>query len=334
MKIQPTYVTVVSLGLGLLLSSCRQEPLPEQGGGGRAVFAVSETIPDLETKSTGAESVNLADGRVLAMEQWLPVREGATKASAVYASADATPLGGTPIAVWAYNLSAADAAVSAWKVDDGSASGAVQASYSGGKWITSVPYNSSKRAASWFTRWFALAPYGAIGSGVTLGSIADGTAPTLSYTVPASVTSQPDLMLASTAARGVDDKTDIGLSFSHVLTGIRLAADDGVNLTSATLSGVYDRASLNLLTREWSGLEKSKTTPSFTQNGSFDQNAGVFMMLPQWLPAGAKLTLTVDGDTVEADLSGHEWKMGKLVTYRVAVPHKAGEHSIRPPREE
>lgn len=321
------YYTFILL---LLLLSCRREEAPQSGPVG---FAVMESIPDFETKAPAAWSMQAGDYTLTVSEQWLPLSGADTKASKIYRSADSTPLQGDPIAVWAYNMPAAGSAVSAWLVDGGSPS-PVQASYSSGKWVSSVSFNTSKRAASYYTRWFAVAPWAAIGGGATVSTLADGQAPVLSYTVPSAVSGQHDLMVATpTATRAIDDKSDIPLSFQHVLTGIRIKAPKAASVTAVTLSGVYDRAtlSLNASELEWTSLTKSSATPSFTADVSsasvWDtsdteyqilKEGGIFLMLPQWLPEGAKIAITVDGSTVEADLSGHEWKMGKLVTYRVA----------------
>ena len=315
----------------LFVSSCQREEAPQSGPVG---FAVMESIPDLGTKAeTAPWSTQAGDYTLTASEQWLPLSGADTKASKIYRSADSTPLQGDPIAVWAYNMPAAGSAVSAWLVDGGSPS-PVQASYSSGKWVSNVNFNTSRRAASYYTRWFAVAPWAAIGGGATVSTLADGQAPVLSYTVPSAVSGQHDLMVATpTAARAIDDKSDIPLSFQHVLTGIRIKAPKAASVTAVTLSGVYDRAtlSLNASELEWTSLTKSSATPSFTADVSsasvwdtsdteyqFLKEGGIFLMLPQWLPAGAKIAITVDDTTVEADLSGHEWKMGKLVTYRVA----------------
>lgn len=278
MRYNKRYLCLPAAALLALLFSCRRESLHEEASGPLR-FAVTEAAPDWSTKAS-------------------------------------TPLDGAPISVWAYNMPATDSPVGAWLLDGGSPS-AVTASYSGSYWkpASSIPFNSSGRAASWYARWFAVAPQPAAGNGITLGGIAAGTAPTLSFTVPAAAASQPDLVAAVTEPIAIGRKEVVPLAFRHVLTGIRLVTDATANLTAATLSGVYGSASLNLLTKEWSGhagvgsYDFDFTSPSPT-----------LMMLPQWLPAGAKLSYTIDGITVEADLSGHEWKMGKLVTYRIEGP--------------
>ena len=224
--------------------------------------------------------------------------EGAapTKAAAVYGSDDAVPLEGAPIAVWSSGMASPVAAA----YDAAS-----------GKWKPTSAITLATTSGN--LRWFSLAPRTAIGNGVTLGDIS-GTDPTFSYTVPSSAASQPDLMVAYTAPRSVNDKSEIPLSFSHVLTGVRLEADPGVVISSATLSGVYDRGTLNMLSGEWGSL--SRVSGSFSFDFSSETSA-VLMMIPQWLPKGAKLTMEVEDRTVEADLSGHKWLKGELVSYRV-----------------
>ena len=320
-------------GIALLtLAACRRELVQETGG--VVGFAVSETIPDLRTKAeTAPWSTQAGDYILTASEQWLPLSGADTKASKIYRSADSTPLQGDPIAVWAYNMPAAGSAVSAWLVDGGSPA-PVQANYnsSDAKWVSNVIFNSSKRAASYYTRWFAVAPWSAIGGGATVSTLADGQAPVLSYTVPSAVSEQHDLMVATpTTARAIDDKSDIPLEFQHVLTGVRIKTDKESNLTKAVLSGVYNTGTFDLLSGSWE--VNTSVTGSFTADLSsasvwdrsdadydFVKDGGMFMMVPQWLPAGAKLILFFDdGKIVEADISGHEWKMGKLVTYKVAA---------------
>ena len=287
--------------LPLLVAACHRQEQPEALSG-PVGFAVREEIPDFQTK-----------------------------AAEIYRSSDSTPLKGDDIAVWAYNLPAQTSPVSAYLVDGGSASGAVKASYDSKYkyWGTSVSYNTSKRPASYYTRWFAVAPWSVLGSGATLAAFADGTAPTLSYTVPAAAASQHDLMIAVSGTHQVKNEDKVPLTFTHVLTGVRIMADKGLSVTAATISGVYDTGTLDIMSGEWGSHGKSVTTPSFPvdlgaaelwdKSGTYDVVAdeGVLLMLPQWLPDGAKLSLTVGGTSLEIDLSGHKWLPGKLVSYYV-----------------
>ena len=323
--------TYFGLFLLILLLSCQREQLHQAGVG--VGFAVSERIPDFETKAPAAWSTQAGEYSLLATQEWIPVRPADTKVVKLYGSADSTPLQGDPIAVWAYNMAAANASPSQWLLDGGSASGAVQASYdsSSEEWVAStVSYNSSKRASSYYTRWFAVAPWDAVGSGATPTGLANGQTPGLSYQVPASAASQHDLMVASTSARGINDNSAVPLAFHHVLSAIRIKAEKDINVTQAIISGVYDQANLNLLDGTWEDLAISSSSASFTASLSdasawdrtdtqydYTKDAGILMMLPQWLPEGATIKLVVDGTEVTADLSGHQWLMGKLVTYRI-----------------
>ena len=287
--------------LPLLVAACHRQEQPEALSG-PVGFAVREEIPDFQTK-----------------------------AAEIYRSSDSTPLKGDDIAVWAYNLPAQTSPVSAYLVDGGSASGAVKASYDSKYkyWGTSVSYNTSKRPASYYTRWFAVAPWSVLGGGATLAAFADGTAPTLSYTVPAAAASQHDLMTAVSGTYQVYREDKVALTFTHALTGVRIMADKGTPVTAATISGVYDTGTLNLMSGEWSSHAKSVATHTFSldlssselwdSSGSYDvvKDAGTLLLLPQWLPQGAKLSVTVSGVTIETDLSGHKWLPGKLVTYFV-----------------
>ena len=323
--------TYFGLFLLILLLSCQREQLHQAGAG--VGFAVSERIPDFETKAPAAWSTQAGEYSLLATQEWIPVRPADTKVVKLYGSADSTPLQGDPIAVWAYNMAAANATPSQWLLDGGSASGAVQASYdsSSEEWVAStVSYNSSKRASSYYTRWFAVAPWDAVGSGATPTGLANGQTPGLSYQVPASAASQHDLMVASTSARGNNDNSAVPLAFHHVLSAIRIKAEKDINVTQAIISGVYDQATLDLLEGTWGDLAISSSSASFTASLSnasawdrtdtqydYTKDAGILMMLPQWLPEGATIKLVVDGTEVTADLSGHQWLMGKLVTYRI-----------------
>ena len=329
-----------ALGALLLAAGCGREQMPPRDAS-VVGFAVSERIPVLETRSGGAAAGSLTAGdlTVTVSEDWLGVRpEGtATKASTIYTSSDDLTTLWDAIAVWAYNLPADSSPVSAWTVDPACVSGELSIGYDNESslWKPATDINHSSSRA----RWFAVAPWtSAVQSAVTLGSIEDGTAPTLSYTVNSvNASDQLDLMVAGPctrpAATDSDPKPAVPLSFSHALAGVRIKTDKGVPLTGAVLSGVYDTATLDLSTGAWSGHSLSAAGRSFSVDGigseeTWDRSGadydivkapGVFLMVPQRLPAGAKLILTVEGEAVEADLSGHEWVSGKLVTYRVAA---------------
>ena len=314
--------------VGLLFAACDRVEQPSDGVDQPLVFAVSETIPDLQqTKSASSAEASLPLGvgelRLVVDEDWLPVRAGATRAATLYGSADTTPLGGADITVWSYKMASSTSALADWTVDVGPVKGVYNSTKKYWEPATSVSHNTTGH-----TRWFAVAPEGA----ATVTTPAAATAPTVSFTVNAAAASQVDLMYGTAELNATITSThSVDLAFEHALAGVRLRADKSVTVTAATLSGVYNSGTFNLLDGTWSDLS-GHATSSFalnlssdqmwdkTQTGNYDyvKDAGVLLMIPQRLPQGAKLTVTVDGESVEADLSGHELVRGKIVNFRVA----------------
>ena len=123
-------VLAAALPALLLPSGCERENLLKELAGEEAVmrFSVSESVPELLTKSQAADRretteenvivLTSADGRTLRLiaeeepltastssasaEASATAQGPATKAEKVYGSSDATPLGGASIGVWAY----------------------------------------------------------------------------------------------------------------------------------------------------------------------------------------------------------------------------------------
>ena len=389
------------LSLGLLLAGCEPAGLSPSQPDEVMRFTAAEAVPDLMTKSgrtaaapeaaAAAENVlvlTAPDGRTIRLvadQEPLSARAAApgTKASKVYGSGDATPLGGAPIGVWAYNSSANATAFGSWVLDwanDGSSerpASPVKAGYDSpkkGLWApaTDIPYGKgiTTNPGAWYARFFAVAPYAAFEGGTSapaIPSIRANNAPTLQYTIPAAVGNQLDLLAAQSGVRKLDDSSPVDLTFMHVLTGVRFKRDKDLAVRSITLGGVYDRATLQLQkipmtpqplssgtapslssftnvdntgaeTDLWADRTKSVTAPSWTMdmtasgtwtNGrpgdatketQYDYAAGdanILMMIPQWTPEGATITVNIAGTEYTGDISGHRWLPGRLVTYRI-----------------
>lgn len=188
-----------------------------------------------------------------------------------------------------------------------------------------------------FLRFFAFGPYDPDSESepVTEISAEDGSAPALSYTVPSDITSQRGLLVAASADRHYPPRLEamsVPLSLSHVLSGVRFAVYNGFELVSATVSGVYDQGEYDILGGGWSDLDTS--SPSYTisisdyaedmvsLNATYDQTVPRFtmMMIPQQLPAEARITVQLEGeiDPHVIDVGGQLWEKGKLVTYIIA----------------
>lgn len=167
-------------------------------------------------------------------------------------------------------------------------------------------------------RVFAYAPYMkdlTFGSGV----------PSFTYTVPSDVKQQQDIISAYKEVNVSDSKgKSIALGFGHIMTGIQLKSAFACTVKSVSISGVYG-SGIYSLDGKWD-LSASESNKEFTitfeeaksvkAGGTIIDGEQTWMMLPQDLPDGAKLTLLCsDNKSYEYRLSGLKWQQGKMVTY-------------------
>lgn len=177
----------------------------------------------------------------------------------------------------------------------------------------------------------------------------------IAYTADADVEKQPDLIVASaTGKRSVGDKNPpIKLAFSHALTAVNFAIsgdlatiiDGGTKLTKLVLEGVPNAGTLTLAAKDDKNPAAQQTWTLTQTNGAYptgtytfdltDKNVVVgqdlalndgnftLMMIPQTLPADAKLhfTLNLKGDeqTFTIDLANQVWAPGAHVTYKLSA---------------
>lgn len=185
-------------------------------------------------------------------------------------------------------------------------------------------------------RFFAYAPYGA--TGLALPAEVTGN-PQLTYTVPAEVASQQDLLIAASGEYAGDYNQLVPLRFSHALTAVRFLENDlpeGV-VTSITIGGVYAKANLRIGAQPaevWSALDEKR---DFTVQLNY-QTAGVpvadrvmnsagayLLMIPQPMEDSAVLTLRLRDNTgVETEYSTPlkgtaDWEMGKVANYSLRL---------------
>ncbi|AVM57283.1 hypothetical protein C3V43_05585 [Bacteroides heparinolyticus] len=204
-----------------------------------------------------------------------------------------------------------------------------------------------KKTESWSTTYhwpglskkvafFAYAPHHCAGVTLTTGATTPG-APVFSYTVPAAVADQTDLLTASSVDVAGVLHTPAPLKFKHALTAVRFETGTTLlpgTVTKITLKGVYGTATHRIGNTVWSEHSSPKdfaqtlttVTPDPNVPGSpITQPAATFMMIPQTLPAGAKLEvkytdkLTNTQRTLTANIAGKTWGMGKTVTYRIST---------------
>lgn len=182
-------------------------------------------------------------------------------------------------------------------------------------------------------RFFAYAPYR--GSGIVLSGKSVAGAPTFTYTVPANVADQKDILTASSDEFEGNRESAAPLAFSHALTAVRFTVGDDMmagRITKVTLKNVYGKAVYDMGTAQWSGFVSSS---SFTQtlskevDGTPDEDItpeeATFMMIPQTLPSGATIEvaytdkLTNTARTLTASIAGTTWPVGRTVTYRIST---------------
>ena len=199
-------------------------------------------------------------------------------------------------------------------------------------WTTAYYWpGTNKRVA-----FFAYAPHHCAGVTLTTGIGTPG-APSFSYTVPAPVSDQTDLLTASSVDVAGVLHAPAPLAFRHALTAVRFETGNPLlpgTVTKITLKGVYGTATHRIGETAWSaysgvrdfGQVLNVTTPDPNVLGSpITQPSATFMMIPQTLPAGAQLEvvytdkLTNTQRTLTASIAGKTWPMGKTVTYRIST---------------
>lgn len=184
-------------------------------------------------------------------------------------------------------------------------------------------------------RFFAYAPYH--GTGIQLSEKQTPGAPTITYTTPADVAQQQDLVAAAPAEMdgAPAPEKSAALNFSHILTAIRFSVGDDMmagRITKITLKDVYGKAAYDMGTGTWSGFS---TPESFSQTLSEDVDGtpdveitapeATFLMIPQTLPQGATIEiaytdqLTGTSRTLTAGIGNSVWPQGQTVTYRIST---------------
>lgn len=184
-------------------------------------------------------------------------------------------------------------------------------------------------------RFFAYAPYH--GTGIQLSEKQTPGAPTITYTTPADVAQQQDLVAAAPAEMdgAPAPEKSAALNFSHILTAIRFSVGDDMmagRITKITLKDVYGKAVYDMGTGTWSGFS---TPESFSQTLSEDVDGtpdveitapeATFLMIPQTLPQGATIEiaytdqLTGTSRTLTAGIGNSVWPQGQTVTYRIST---------------
>lgn len=184
------------------------------------------------------------------------------------------------------------------------------------------------------------------GGSLTLSQATDAGSPKLTYTVPADVTKQIDLMTAQTNVRAATTP-EVELKFGHALTAVRIECGKDMlagTISKVEISGIYGSGTQVVGSDKWapSGLPTSYTIAKKidlpVDNTSDDKiHAGngtpiagtetdnlTFMLMPQTLPVGASITIVFTDEasgterTISGPIAGQTWEAGKIITYSVS----------------
>lgn len=159
----------------------------------------------------------------------------------------------------------------------------------------------------------------------------------IGYTVPSTVTEQPDLMWSTPRDASA---SPCELSFNHALTAIRFSVGSEMTpckVMEITINGVKDSGILNLENGEWrdvggnaSYTVSPKLVLSAAEGSSLVEpgtpivdGENTFLLMPQTLDTSATIsvTLEVNGKTtvLDASLDGQVWQPGTTVVYRISA---------------
>lgn len=220
----------------------------------------------------------------------------------------------------------------------------------------SKPENSLLWPSNGKVRFFAFAPTlddfktktGTDDGSLTLSEAGQEGSPTLTYTVPADVKKQVDLMTVQTTVTAATSPL-VELKFGHALTAVQIICGKNMlagKITEVSIEGVHGtgtqvigadtwvptsettkytiRDKISLSPASGEGVkDKIHVTEKTPITGTKTDNL-TFMLLPQRLPEGAKMTIKFivnDTDTeltLSASLAGQVWEPGKIVTYSVS----------------
>lgn len=186
----------------------------------------------------------------------------------------------------------------------------------------------------------AYAPYASQASteGITaLPSQAGSAEPTLSYSVPASVTDQQDLMWADPIDASA---SPCNMDFNHALTAVSFVTGSEMmpcTVSEIRIEGVKDSGVLSLESGQWSDVDGSASyivepdkmlsaadgSQYAAPGESITASDQTFILMPQTLGEGTSVSVTVESDgtptTFTASLAGQQWNAGTTVTYRLSV---------------
>lgn len=178
---------------------------------------------------------------------------------------------------------------------------------------------------------FAYYPYG--NAAFTVQSVAsDLGAPIYAYTVPSAIGSQLDVMTGQTTNVLGGGSSPVLLTMKHRCAAVNFSVTNNrssdITLNSISIEGVKYSGTLNEETWTLNAAVNSNSSNPFTLTygntiavGATVNVTGtseIFLMLPQTIPADAKVKVVVNGESFETTLSGL-WEAGKQYNYSIVT---------------
>lgn len=167
--------------------------------------------------------------------------------------------------------------------------------------------------------------------------VTDNTNKTITYSVPADVAGQIDLIAAKTTDVTLNSSSgNVDFNFKHILTAIKFKTNSGIQtgtITRVALKGVSNSGTYNLVNESWDVSDNTGDyiqninvpTINGTQDTPITSETGIFMMIPQVLPDDATIEIDFTYDTgVKRTLTKpikeitSEWKKGAVITYMIS----------------
>ena len=171
-------------------------------------------------------------------------------------------------------------------------------------------------------------------AGITSPSSPEST--TLEYTVPTTVTDQKDVVVATTEEIAGNANTTQPLAFRHICTAVKFKVGDQMQagtIKKITISGVHNSGAYDMASDSWQlgsnttgfSIEQARDLTGNDSGSMMTAGENTFMMLPQELPAGAKVEIIFHDSqagtdrTFSASIGGMTWPQGKTVTYTLSI---------------
>lgn len=159
---------------------------------------------------------------------------------------------------------------------------------------------------------------------------------TLEYTVPTTVTDQKDVVVATTEEIAGNANTTQPLAFRHICTAVKFKVGDQMQagtIKKITISGVHNSGAYDMASDSWQlgsntkgfSIEQDIEMTGNESGSMITDGENTFMMLPQELPAGAKVEIIFHDSqagtdrTFSASIGGMTWPQGKTVTYSLSI---------------